>query len=97
MAIWVKPSGLEIEINDRDESIIKAVELGWVLKRNNGDKGSGVPGSSEWHERAILGMSSKDEIKDYCNDLNVPVDFRGGIDIVKSKAIEAIISNDNGE
>lgn len=97
MTIWVKPSGLEIEINDRDESIAKAVELGWTLKKNDGDKGSGIPGSDEWHESAILGMDSKDEIKDYCKEAGVQVDFRGGIDIVKSKAIEAIKANDNSE
>lgn len=32
MAIWVKPNGIEIEINDREETIEKAQELGWSLK-----------------------------------------------------------------
>ena len=31
MTKWVKPSGLEVELNDEDFTIKKAVALGWKL------------------------------------------------------------------
>jgi len=32
MAIWIKPSGVEIEINDSPDNIEQATKLGWELK-----------------------------------------------------------------
>lgn len=32
MAIWIKPSGLEMEVNDRKETIKYVESLGWEKK-----------------------------------------------------------------
>lgn len=32
MAIWIKQSGREIELNDRPETVQAAKDLGWKLK-----------------------------------------------------------------
>jgi hypothetical protein len=41
VAIWIKQSGVEIELNDRDATIEKAVDLGWKLK--SGKKAKAAP------------------------------------------------------
>ena len=32
MAVWIKPSGIEIEINDKAETVAFAENLGWERK-----------------------------------------------------------------
>lgn len=39
MAIWIKPSGLEIEIQDSEEHEAKAVALGWTKKEDKPKRG----------------------------------------------------------
>ncbi len=57
----------------------------------SGDSGSGEYGSIEWHTNKIMEMATKEEVTEYTN--NIPCadyDKRGGIEIVKEKAIKAL-------
>jgi len=57
----------------------------------SGDGGSGVYGSNEFHINKIIEMDTKEEITEYTDNINCPdYDKRGGVDIVKDKAIKAL-------
>ncbi len=59
-----------------------------------GDSGSGEYGSNEWHTNQINGFDTKDEVTAYTDNIDCrDYDKRGGLDIVKEKAIKAL-SND---
>lgn len=92
MIFWTKPNGIKIRTNDRPATIQKAEELEWkrVDLTVDADKGSGVPGSFEWHKSSILGMDDKGEILDYLTELKLKIDMRGNLKKVKAKAISAI-------
>ena len=89
---WIKPGGVTIRTNDRPATIEKAEELNWkrIDLTVDADKGSGIPGSFEWHKSAILGMNDKAEILDYLNELKLKIDMRGNLKKAKAKAISAI-------
>jgi len=93
MIKWLKPSGIEVETNE--ESIEAAEALGWK-RVNDGEKGSGQPGSDQWHETAVLGMDSKEEIYQYvvavCGE---HIDLRGSISTIQKKAIKALTNGDS--
>ena len=106
MAIWIKPSGLEIETNDRDATLEAAVCLGWKLKpettsepdlTNDGEKGSGEPGTFEWHESAIKGCSNSDEVEEYMRSIEIEMNASGHLRTVKKNAIQLMKEklNDN--
>ena len=60
----------------------------------SGDSGSGEYGSIEWHTNKINEMDTKDAVTDYTDNIECrDYDKRGGLDIVKEKAIKAL-SND---
>lgn len=42
MTIWVRPDGSEIELNDREETVEKARELGWKKKAGRKPKADNV-------------------------------------------------------
>jgi hypothetical protein len=57
----------------------------------SGDDGSGEYGSNEFHVNKILEMDTKEEVTEYTNNINCPdYDKRGGLDVVKEKAIKAL-------
>ncbi len=57
----------------------------------SGDSGTGEYGSPEWHESAINEMTDKDDVVDYMVNIDVTdYDKRGGVEVVKQKAIEAV-------
>ena len=101
MVTWLKPNGLKIETNDSDATLKKAVELGWTLYtddiQNDGDAGSGKPGSRQWHQTAVKGMSSKEEIVDYIKEaFNEVVSSSGRLSAVKKRALEVINAANSG-
>jgi hypothetical protein len=60
----------------------------------SGDSGSGEPFSNEWHINKILEMDTKEDVVRYTDSINCPdYDKRGGLDIVKEKAMQ-VLSND---
>ena len=104
MAIWIKPSGLEIELNDRDETLEAAVRMGWKLKpaptddtSNDAEKGNGEPGSIEWHESAIKGCSNSEEVEEYMLSIGIEMNASGQLRTVKKNAIKLVNEafNDN--
>jgi len=93
MAIWVKPSGMEIEINDQDGNLKAAVSLGWKLKediKNDGEKGSGEPGTADWHKSAVKGCANADEVGDYMQSIGIEMNATGHLKTVKSNACKLI-------
>lgn len=57
----------------------------------SGDNGSGEYGSIEWHISKINGMEEKQQVTDYTDNIKCgDYDKRGGLDIVKEKAIKAL-------
>lgn len=63
----------------------------------SGDSGSGEFGSNEWHESCLLEMTAKGDILSYMSKLGIDdYDKRGGVEIVKEKAIKAIYDRDSG-
>jgi hypothetical protein len=57
----------------------------------SGDSGSGEYGSKEWHTNKILEMEYKQEVVNYTDSIKcADYDKRGGIEIVKEKAIQAL-------
>lgn len=104
MTIWIKPSGLEIETNDRDATLEACVRMGWKLKLeptgdtlNDGEKGNGEPGSIEWHESAIKGCSNCEEVEEYMRSIGIEMNASGQLKTVKKNAIKLIKEaiNDN--
>ncbi len=89
---WLKDNGQPITTNDKEETIKYVESIGWkrVDLTVDADKGSGIPGSFQWHKSAILGMNDKAEILDYLNELKLKVDMRGNLKKAKAKAISAI-------
>ncbi len=89
---WLKDNGQPITTNDREATVKHVESIGWkrVDLTVNADKGSGVPGSFEWHKSAILGMSQKAEVFEYLKELKLSIDRRGNLKKVKAKAISAI-------
>jgi hypothetical protein len=60
----------------------------------SGNSGSGEYGSNEWHTNQINGFDTKEEVTAYTDNIDCrDYDKRGGLDIVKDKAIKAL-SND---
>ena len=56
MPFWIKTNGIVMATNDRPETIEHCESLGWELTDItqegpivNADKGSGIPGTEEWH------------------------------------------------
>lgn len=103
--LWIKPSGIKIETNDRKETIKKCVEMGWEpdkdeiegsqgdskKSQNDGDKGSGEFNSIEWHRSAIIAMESKEEVAEYLSEVNgKSLDKRLSLESAKQKAIQLI-------
>ena len=94
---WIKDNGQEITINDRPENIKYCESLGWKRKISeetipnvDGDKGSGIPGTLQWHKSAILGMDSKEEIIAYLESLSLSVHNGGLLETIREKAIKAV-------
>ena len=57
----------------------------------DGDKGSGIPGTSHWHKCAILGMSDKPDIAQYIKEVkDKKLNIDGSLDSVKIRAINII-------
>lgn len=57
----------------------------------SGDEGSGEYGSITWHINKIKEMDSKEAVTEYTDSINCrDYDKRGGLDIVKEKAIKAL-------
>ena len=94
---WIKDNGQPITTNDRQATVEYAESIGWVRENEaidpsvDGDKGSGVPGTKEWHESAIRGMSTKLEIAEYLKELGAKVNQQGSLDTIKGKAVNAVI------
>ena len=97
---WIKDNGQPITTNDRQATIEYAESIGWVRENESksesvsnvdGDKGSGIPGTKEWHESAIRGMSTKLEIAEYLKELGTKVNQQGSLDTIKGKAVNAVI------
>jgi hypothetical protein len=104
MIYWSKTNGQIIKTNDRPESIAYCESLGWKLADKpkeekpamvDADKGSGIPGTNEWHKSAILGMSEKEEVIQYLSELGIIIDQRGNLDRIKAKAIIATRAKDD--
>jgi len=108
MIYWLKPGGIVIRTNDRLETIEHCESLGWTLTDNpneeikveidptiNADKGSGILNSYEWHESAIKGMESAEEIRDYIKELGFTLDVRGNLKKVRKNALYIIRSQDD--
>jgi len=98
---WKKPSGVEIVTNDLDATIDMAASLGWELVKDSkpmdGDKGHGKPGTMRWHEVQINAMNDKSEVAQYVKSVtSQDIDKRGGLDIVKEKATQALESYSRG-
>jgi len=95
MITWLKPNGLQIETNDRKETIEAAERFGWK-RMNHAKKGSGIPGTEQCHRTAILGKDSKEEIYQYvvavCGE---HIDLRGSIATIQKKAIKALTNGDS--
>ena len=89
---WLKDNGQPITTNDREATIKYVESIGWkrVDLTVSADKGSGIPGSFEWHKSAILGMNDKAEILNYLQELKLKIDMRGNLKKAKAKAISAI-------
>ena len=102
---WVRVTGLPITLQNTENLNNYAKQSGWKLANDasglsdEGDKGSGEPGSIEWHEAAIKGMSDKKEIEQYVIDVcKVDINIQGKLTTVQNKAIKAIRgSYDNSE
>lgn len=78
----------------KDKAALNQFIEGQPAPVESGDDGSGIPYSNEWHINMIKGMGSKEEIVNYTDGIDCPdYDKRGGLDIVKEKAIQAL-SND---
>ena len=103
---WIKDNGQPITTNDRQATIEYAESIGWARENESnsesapnvdGDKGSGIPGTKEWHESAIRGMSTKLEIAEYLKELGIKVNQQGNLDTIKNKAVNAIeaLEDDN--
>lgn len=99
MAIWVKPNGNEIEINDQDGNVKAAVSMGWKLKSNTDDsddlkndpeKGNGNPGTANWHKTAVKGMSDTGEIQEYMRDIGIDMNATGNLRAAKKAACKLI-------
>tara|TARA_R110002096_G_scaffold315227_2_gene509441 strand:+ start:3877 stop:4203 length:327 start_codon:yes stop_codon:yes gene_type:complete len=68
---------------------VEAAEIKPINK--SGDSGTGEYGSPEWHESAISEMTDKDDVVNYMVGVGInDYDKRGGVDVVKQKAIEAV-------
>ena len=89
---WLKDNGQPITTNDREATIEYVESIGWkrVDLTVDADKGSGIPGTVDWHKSAILGMSKKEEVFEYLTELKLSIDKRGNLKKVKAKAISAI-------
>lgn len=100
---WIKDNGQPITTNDRQATVEYAESIGWVRENEaidpnvDGDKGSGIPGTKQWHESAIRGMSTKTEINQYLKELDLKVNQQGNLDTIKNKAVKAIeaLEDDN--
>jgi len=103
---WIKDNGQPITTNDRQATVEYAESIGWVRENESksesvsnvdGDKGSGIPGTKEWHTSAIRGMSTKTEINQYLKELDLKVNQQGSLDTIKNKAVKAIeaLEDDN--
>jgi hypothetical protein len=75
MAVWIKPSGLEMEVNDRKETIKYVKSLGWTRK------GDGL--SLEDMTKGQLGKYAKDRF-----DIDLDQGKRKDDLIIKVKALE---------
>lgn len=102
---WVRVTGLPITLQNTENLNNYAQQAGWNLANDDSglpadvDKGSVEPGSIEWHESAIKGMSDKKEIEKYVIDVcKVDINIQGKLTTVQNKAIKAIRgSYDNSE
>ncbi len=100
---WIKDNGQPITTNDRQPTVDYAESIGWIRENEtidpnvDGDKGSGIPGTKEWHESAVRGMSTKSEIAEYLKELDLKVNQQGSLDTIKNKAVTAIeaLEDDN--
>jgi len=102
---WVRATGLPITLQNTENLNNYAKQAGWKLANvdsglsADGDKEYFEPGSIEWHEAAIVGMSDKKEIEQYVIDVcKVDINIQGKLTTVQNKAIKAIRGNyDNSE
>ena len=75
---------------DKLGAVRTEIEAGEIVNKS-GDSGTGEYGSPEWHESVISEMTDKDDVVNYMVGVGITdYDKRGGVDVVKQKAIEAV-------
>ena len=100
---WIRPSGSLITTKDTEEMIAHAESQGWKVKQEtplkksseSGEKKSVAPSKYQLHKISIKSMDSPEEIRDYMKLLGLPIDVRGNLKAVKSKALHLIRSQDD--
>lgn len=97
MIKWTKTNGQEIETNDLEATVEYCESLGWKRSEQeerlptDGDKGSGKPGTMEWHRHWINDLHDKAEIADYVRELTgEKLDLRGNLKAAKTRALKMI-------
>ncbi len=89
---------LDLGAKMTEEAALDYVQFSQFMSKSDvkpsGDTGSGEYGSTEWHTNKIREMDTKEAVTEYTDSINCSdYDKRGGLDIVKDKAIKAL-SND---
>ena len=120
---WVKPSGVEIETNDREETIEYCESLGWkpiedeqadsivispaTAEADISPKPGVIPEitapetqeefearcdleARESRKEIIEAIETKEALQAYMDSIGLKVDMRGGLEIVRAKALEAM-------
>lgn len=85
------------------------LEMGWsrtwepeeveapIAYVDDGDQGSGIPGSREWHALELAHIDTKEGVEEYVLSVNGQnIDKRGSLEKVKEKALDILVG-DNGD
>lgn len=88
LVTWIRPSGTEIVTGDSEGCFALAAREGWKLKQDEAEVE--VIESTGDHESQLGSFESKDQVAAYLESQEIKIDMRGGLDIVKEKALTAL-------